>query len=194
MMVLGFLMVWTYDMVSRATSENDQLGQVWDRVVMRFLDHDLPSFGQKRKVSDTAQTVVAQKAATQKAATQRAATQRAATQRATANKEDESRFAVKSGSKESSGATRADMPALSPEEYARQTRLRRASSTRAEQEMRAHAAPREKKPAAERRPARLSETGTPETHSPRATAVKQRVERTRRALDDIISRVTKVGE
>jgi len=170
MMVLGFLMVWTYDMVSRATSENDQLGQVWDRVVMRFLDHDLPSFGAKREASAPAKKIPVKAPAVRERAV------------VTATADVET----------TSVATRADMPALSPEEYARQTRLRRASSTRAEQEMRSRTALKRKNPNAEPN-VRGSKTGRAEINSPRATAVKERVERTRRALNDIISRVTKSG-
>ncbi len=169
-MVLGFLMVWTYDMVSRATSENDQLGQVWDRVVMRFLDHDLPGFGPKREAAAPAKKIPVKPPEVRERAV----------------------VTAKADVGTASVATRADMPAQSPEEYARQTRLRRASSTRAEQEMRSRTAPKRQTTNAEPS-VRGSKTERPETYSPRATAVKERVERTRRALDDIISRVTKSG-
>ena len=191
MMVLGFLMVWTYDLVSRTMSENEQMEQLWDKVVMRFLDEDLPGLPKAKEPQ--------KKAVQAKPVVKETMKPKTAPSRSRQHAKPPPRPVPTTGNDltPTRQVVRGDLPTLSPEEYARQSRLRRASSTKAEREQR-HSERRDQKAAAVPKtthtkpaPQRTASPVVDAQPAPaKASPVEERVARTRQALNAIIQSVT----
>ena len=200
-MALGFLMVWTYDLVTRTVNENEQMDELWDKVVMRFLDEDLPGFPKevaKEKPAQKTKPKAEKKAAVKKTTT---------SSRAHAAPPPRPVPTTGNDLAPKQETMRGDLPDLSPEEYARQNRLRAASSTKAERAERQEAmrgyeqAVRPRKTASREAPSKgeqkvqaagpqAAQTEAAQKEAAQKDPVQQRVARTRQALNAIIQSVT----